>query len=101
MASTFSEKCYRGLKRVPRGKVTTYRELARYVGTRAYRAVGQVMKRNPNAPQVPCHRVVKSDGKIGGYAKGPKTKVKMLQKEGIKISNGRVVDLKKYLFKFS
>jgi len=100
MATNFSERCYKALKRVPRGKVTTYRELARSVGTKAYRAVGQVMKRNPNAPKVPCHRVVKSDGKIGGYAKGSKTKERMLKREGIKIVNGRVSDLKQFLYRF-
>jgi methylated-DNA-[protein]-cysteine S-methyltransferase len=79
----FNERCYALLRRVPKGKVTTYKALANALGTRAYRAVGQAMNRNPHAPHVPCHRVVSSDGSIGGFAHGTEAKVKMLRKEGI------------------
>lgn len=63
----FQQKTYVLLKQVPAGKVTTYKALADVLGTRAYRAIGQYMKNNPNAPTVPCHRVVASDGSIGGF----------------------------------
>ena len=89
---TFSERCYKLLSKVPKGKVTTYKILAEKLGTRAYRAVGTCMNKNPFAPQVPCHRVVNSDGKIGGFASGTKKKISMLKKEGVEIKDGRVVD---------
>ena len=64
MAVDFNEKVYSLLRKVPKGKVTTYKELAEKLNTKAYRAVGQAMKCNPYAPEVPCHRVVSSSGKI-------------------------------------
>lgn len=95
----FNEKCYAILRKVPRGKVTTYGELARAVGSpRASRAVGNAMNSNPYAPKVPCHRVVGSDGKMTGFASGIPAKVKMLKAEGVEIVNGKV-DLDKYLYK--
>lgn len=99
-AKTFSERCYELLVTVPKGKVTTYRELAEALGTKGYRAVGQAMNRNPNAPRVPCHRVVCTDGSLGGYAGGLPKKVKLLASEGVTVRDGRVVDLEKKLFRF-
>lgn len=95
----FKDKCYKLLKKVPKGKVVTYKEIARALNTRAYRAVGRAMKVNPNPIIVPCHRVIKSSGKIGGYAKGVKKKIQLLRNEGIKINN-RKIDLKKYGWRF-
>ena len=99
MKKSFNEHCYRILKKVPKGRVTTYRDIARALNTKAYRAVGNAMNKNPYAPGVPCHRVVNSDGKIGGFASGTRKKIQMLKKEGIEIKRGRI-DLKKYLYKF-
>ncbi|MCB0332388.1 MAG: MGMT family protein [Bdellovibrionales bacterium] len=92
---SFAERCYALLRKVPKGKVTTYQELAHGLGTKAYRAVGTAMNKNPYAPEVPCHRVVKSDGTIGGFAHGTAKKMKMLRKEGIEIKDGRIVDFDK------
>jgi methylated-DNA-[protein]-cysteine S-methyltransferase len=97
---SFNEKVYSLLKRVPKGKVTTYGELARALGTKAYRAVGNAMNKNPYAPRVPCHRVVKSDGTIGGFARGYQEKTRMLRDEGIIIIDGKITDFEKRLFKF-
>lgn len=97
---TFSERCYALLRKVPRGKVTTYRELAKGLGTKAYRAVGTAMNKNPDAPKTPCHRVVKSDGHVGGFARGTKKKIEMLKKEGVEIEKGKVKDFEKVLFRF-
>lgn len=96
---SFNERCYKVLKKVPKGKVTTYKEIARALNSKGCRAVGNAMNKNPNAPIVPCHRVIKSDGKISGFASGVDKKIKMLKSEGIEIKNGRI-DLRKYLFKF-
>jgi len=79
----FQKRIYEVVKKIPRGKVLTYKEVARLAGRpKAYRAVGNALNKNPFAPAVPCHRVIKSDGKIGGYARGTKIKVKLLRKEG-------------------
>ena len=96
---SFNERCYDILVKVPKGKVTTYKEIARKLNSKAYRAVGNAMNKNPYAPKVPCHRVVKSNGEIGGFASGTKKKIEMLKKEGIEIKN-KNIDLKKYLYKF-
>ncbi len=98
---TFAEKVYEQLMQVPKGKVTTYKKLAGLLGTKAYRAVGSALKNNPFAPEVPCHRVVKSDGKVGGFMgklEGDEVakKIVMLRNEGVEILGGKV-DLKKFL----
>ena len=97
---SFSEKCYALLRKVPKGKVTTYKKIANTLGTRAYRAVGNAMNKNPYAPKVPCHRVVKSNGEVGGFASGTKNKIKILKKEGILIERGKVQNFNKVLYKF-
>ena len=95
MEYSFYQRCYNLLKKVPRGKVTTYRELAHALKGKAYRAVGNAMNKNPYAPKVPCHRVVKSNGEVGGFASGTRKKISMLKREGIKIVKGKI-NLKKY-----
>ena len=98
---TLSTKVYRKLFQVPNGKVTTYSELANAVGLKnGQRAIGMIMKKNPFPVIVPCHRVVKSDGKIGGYAYGERVKSKMLADEGIKIKDGKIIDFDKTRFYF-
>ena len=98
MMSPFYESCYKVLRKVPRWKVTTYREIARALNSKAYRAVGTAMNKNPYAPQVPCHRVINADGNLGGFASGLKNKIKLLKSEGVEIINNKI-DLKKYFFK--
>jgi len=98
---SFSERCYEKLKEVPKGKVTTYKELAKGIGSKGYRAVGNAMNKNPYAPKVPCHRVVNSDGSLGGFASGQENKILLLKKEGIEIKDNKIVDFEKKLYKFS
>lgn len=100
MQTDFYNKCYKLLKKVPKGRVTTYKELAKGLKTKAYRAVGIAMNKNPYAPNVPCHRVVNSNGKVGGFASGTKKKIEMLKREGIPIKNGKIVGFEKYLYEF-
>ncbi len=99
MKKSFNEKCYIILRKVPMGKVTTYREIAKALNCKAYRAVGNAMNKNPYAPEVPCHRVINSDGKLGGFASGVDKKIEMLKKEGVEIINGKI-NLNKYLHRF-
>lgn len=86
---TFNEKVWALTSRIPAGSVTTYREIAKALGTQGYRAVGNAMNKNPYAPQVPCHRVVGSNGALTGYAHGLEKKRKMLEAEGVTLRNGK------------
>ncbi len=86
------------LKRIPKSKVTTYKELARATGTHP-RAIGTIMHSNRFPVKFPCYKVVMSDGRIGGYGYGIEKKIKLLKKDGITIKNGKI-DLEKYMFKF-
>lgn len=81
----FREKVYEVVKKIPRGKVLTYKEVAKLAGRpRAYRAVGNVLNKNTNS-KIPCHRVIRSDGKLGGYNRGVDKKAFLLSQEGVKI----------------
>ncbi len=95
----FKEKCYNLVKKIPKGKITTYKEIANALGTKGYRAVGNVLNKNPNLITVPCHRVVKSNGEIGGYAEGMEKKIEILKSEGTPIKDNKVVNFEKYFFK--
>jgi len=98
--SDFQKSILELVSKIPEGRVTTYRELARAIGRpNACRAVGSILARNPHPLNIPCHRVVRSDGKVGGYSSGGGLKGGLLVKEGVEISGGKV-DLKKYSFKF-
>jgi O-6-methylguanine DNA methyltransferase len=92
---------YKLLKQVPRGRVTSYKALAKAAGhPNATRAIGGLMRRNPYAPIVPCHRVVYNDGRLGGFngQKGVRDKVRILAKEGVDVKGGRIVGFEKRYF---
>lgn len=75
----FEKKVYWAVMSIPLGQVRTYKWVARQAGRpRAFRAVGQILKKNPYPLIVPCHRVIAADGKIGGYAWGKKRKQRLL-----------------------
>ena len=98
-------RCYELLRTVPKGQVTTYKALALALGTTGYRAIGQFMRTNPDAPRTPCHRVVGSDGGLHGYmgkTKGESLakKAKLLHEEGVEIENGKVKNFQKILYLF-
>ncbi|MEW6062963.1 MAG: MGMT family protein [Nanoarchaeota archaeon] len=95
----FSKKVYELVKKIPKGKVSTYKMVANKLGGRAYRAVGSALRKNKDA-EVPCHRIVKSNSNIGFYNKGIKNKIKLLRNEGVKIKDNKIVDFKKILYKF-
>lgn len=79
---------YTLLTKIPPGKVSTYGDIAKALGhPRAFRAIGRIIANNPNPKSVPCHRVVKSNGEIGGFMYGEQRKREMLEKEGIKFKN--------------
>lgn len=103
--SCFYEEVWELLLEIPDGMVTTYKEIAKSLGTNAYRAVGNACRNNPNSPEVPCHRVVRSSGKVGGFngklsGKNVRRKTSLLKSEGVYVSNSRIVDFSEKLFKF-
>lgn len=98
MISNFQQEVFRITRKIPKGKVATYKQIAKAVGRpKAARAVGNALNKNKN-PKVPCHRVVKSNGEVGGFRKGAGVKIKILTKEGVKVEN-RGVNLKNYLWR--
>ena len=87
------EDVYQLLLQIPEGKTTTYGDLASALGNpSASRLIGQILGRNPYPIRVPCHRVVKSDGTLGGYRGGIDKKIELLKKEGISINNKSIID---------
>lgn len=87
----FQKKVYEIVKKIPQGETMSYKEVAKLARSpRAWRAVGNILNKNKN-PRVPCHRVIRSDSKIGGYRKGQKQKIALLKKEGVKIKNKKAL----------
>lgn len=77
----FKDKVLKIVAKIPKGKVSTYKQVAKLAGSpRAYRAVGNILNKNYD-PRIPCHRVIRSDGKIGGYNRVVKLKRALLKKE--------------------
>ena len=96
----FNQQCYELLSKIPEGKISTYKEIAKALNTKAYRAVGNAVAKNPNPIVVPCHRVINSNGLIGGYALGVNKKISLLKKEGMTIRKGKVLDYEKNIYSF-
>ncbi|MFC1686338.1 MGMT family protein [Patescibacteria group bacterium] len=94
--SSGSETLYRILAKIPKNRLTTYKSLAKKMGNRKLaRAVGNWLNKNPYpSKKVPCFRVIKSNGEIGGYALGVKAKVRKLKRAGFDVKNGKVIDYK-------
>jgi methylated-DNA-[protein]-cysteine S-methyltransferase len=92
---TFNQRVWALTARIPAGKVVTYAQIARKLGTLGYRAVGNALNRNPYAPQVPCHRVVGSDGSLTGFFSGLRRKQELLAREGVDVRRS-TVDLTQY-----
>lgn len=97
--TNFAEKVYKLTARIPRGRISTYKEIACALGNpEASRAVGNALNKNPYAPEVPCHRVIHSNGEIGGFASGTAKKINILKKEGVIISKCRI-DMDRYFYR--
>lgn len=92
----FQESVFAALQTIPAGFVTTYGTIAKLVGCRSSQAVGQALRNNPFAPEVPCHRVVRNDGSLGGYfgkssVRGQSNKQRLLEEEGIVFDTAGIV----------
>jgi methylated-DNA-[protein]-cysteine S-methyltransferase len=91
------DEVYNMLLKIPLGKVSTYGDIAKALGhPKAARLIGQILHDNPNPIVVPCHRVVHSNGKIGGYAYGREKKRKLLEEEGVKFCGFNNTDLDEF-----
>jgi methylated-DNA-[protein]-cysteine S-methyltransferase len=87
----FERKVLVATFKIPKGKISTYKRIAEKVGRpRAYRAVATALRKNPLHPIVPCHRVVRSDGRFGGEEGRAESRRKLVEKEGIPIENGKI-----------
>ena len=99
------DEVYKMLLRIPAGKVSTYGDIAKALGyPNAARLIGQILHNNPNPVTVPCHRVIQSNGNIGGYAYGKEKKLKLLQEEGLRFSgpsNAELEGFQKYRVSWS
>ncbi len=79
----FQKRVYKVVMRIPMGKVLSYKKVAELAGRpRAFRAVGNILNKNPDLRNIPCHRVIKSNGRVGGYKFGAKKKIALLKREG-------------------
>lgn len=92
-ATSFQKKVFEAVKKIPRGRVITYKQLAKMAGKpEAFRAAGNILNRyDALSVSIPCHRVIRSDRRIGGYRYGTKRKSALLKKEGVIVKNRRVV----------
>jgi methylated-DNA-[protein]-cysteine S-methyltransferase len=99
MVTTFQKRVLALTSRVPKGKITTYKLIACILKS-SPRAVGQALRQNPWPVKIPCHRVVKSSGELGGYSGGKRKKKLLLQKEGVSIQKNKIIDFEKFLYKF-
>lgn len=98
--SDFEKKVFLTCKKIPLGKVSTYKAIAVAIKKPfSFRAVGNALNKNRDK-NIPCHRVLKSTGEIGGFAFGKGKKIELLKKEGIFVKNGKVIDLKRFLCNF-
>ncbi len=97
----FKERVYAYCKLIPKGKVSTYKEIALVLNCKAYQAIGNALRANPYS-DVPCHRVVKNDGLVGGYRGQDESKVKIekLKEEGVEVENDKI-DLNRFLYSFN
>ena len=91
MTTLFQKKVYEVVKKIPCGEFLSYKQVAQLAGKpKACRAVGNILNKNKDYKNIPCHRVVRSDGKIGGYNRGAKIKKDLLLEEGVVIKSQRI-----------
>ncbi len=97
----FEQRVLDLVKKVPRGKIATYQILALKLGKKSLcRAVGNALNKNSQLLKIPCHRVVRSDQKVGNYRLGLAKKIDLLQNEGIIIRGDKIANFASYLYRF-
>lgn len=102
-SNQFSEQVFSLVSQIPKGKVASYSDIAHALGTKAYRAVAQVLKTNPTPIKIPCHRIINSSGKLGGYFGNSQEslmyKKELLLQEGVQFTSKGLVP-KEYFYQF-
>jgi O-6-methylguanine DNA methyltransferase len=94
-----SDYTYFLVRQIPAGRVSTYGAVAKALGNKGYaRAVGKYMNKNPDADTMPCFKIIKSDGSLGGFGLGIDDKIRRLKKDGIEVKDGKIVDFKRVFF---
>ncbi|HLD11252.1 MAG TPA: MGMT family protein [Candidatus Nanoarchaeia archaeon] len=88
-------KIYVLISLIPSGRVTSYKEIGNFFNSKGYRWIGRILNKNPYSILIPCHRIVCNNGFIGGYASGIKKKIKLLNQEGVKVFNKKIVSFDK------
>jgi methylated-DNA-[protein]-cysteine S-methyltransferase len=87
----FEKQVYSATLKIPKGQVKTYKEIGQNINSKAYRAIGNALNKNPIPIIIPCHRVIGSNKTLTGFKSGLKIKKELLQKEGVKIENNKVI----------
>ena len=88
VSQSFNEQVYKVVSKIPKGKVMTYKQIANLLECRAYRAVGNALNKNPySILEVPCHRVIKTNLELGGYAWNIRRKYQLLRSEGVEFED--------------
>lgn len=102
MATALQQRVWNALTKIPRGSVTTYGLIAKHLKTNAVRAVASAVGKNPNAPLVPCHRVVPKTWRLGNYSGpgGSQKKRALLEQEGVVVTNDRICDFADVLYTY-
>jgi O-6-methylguanine DNA methyltransferase len=94
-----SDYTYFLVRQIPAGRVSTYGAVAKALGNKGYaRAVGKYMNKNPDADTMPCFKIIKSDGSLGGFGLGIDDKIRRLNKDGIEVKDGKIVDFESVFF---
>jgi deoxyribonuclease V len=94
-----SEYTYYLVRQIPAGRVSTYGAVAKALGNKTYaRAVGKYMNKNPDADTMPCFKIVRSDGSLGGFGLGINDKIRRLKNDGIEIKDGKIINFKQVFF---
>ncbi len=94
-----SDYTYYLVRQIPAGRVSTYSAVAKALGNKRYaRAVGKYMNKNPDADTMPCFKIVKSDGSLGGFGLGINDKIRRLKKDGIEVKDGKIFNFKRVFF---
>lgn len=94
-----SDYTYFLVRQIPAGRVSTYGAVAKALGNKKYaRIVGTYMNKNPDADAMPCFKIVKSDGRLGGFGLGINDKIRRLNNDGIEVKNGKIIDFEHVFF---
>ena len=88
------------LLKIPKGKITTYKQIAHAMGHKGYRFVGQLLNKNEHPEKYPCYKVVNTDGRLGGFALGDAEKIRRLKKDGISVKSGKLLNFSDLVYRY-